>query len=121
MLSKSSQTEKPTCPQTTSLSSAIWTAKAGREKEILGTIGEFQQSIRVKDQGCICWLWHQQPDNSSEFVSYERWENQKALDARMKLVQTEYGPPASGQGTRIPASLIEPYEKWQFTRLLAIE
>jgi len=36
-----------------------------------------------QEEGNICYVLHQVADNSEQFIIYEQWKNQKALDYHM--------------------------------------
>ncbi len=62
--------------------------KPGKEKEITRLFGPFVAGVR-QEPGNIDFHFHTVADSGQEFVLYERWENQAALDEHNKLPSTK--------------------------------
>jgi len=67
------------------------TAKAGREEECRELVTRIAETTRAEDEGCIHYIWHQQIDNPREFVLYEHWRDQAAVDAHLARLQATGG------------------------------
>src|SRR5215467_8340319 len=48
---------------------------------------------RAEDEGCLTYVFHQQENNSREFMLYEQWRDEAALDAHVAHCQAVFGPP----------------------------
>ena len=62
---------------------AIVKAKAGQEeavKEVLEALVE----VTRKEPGCLCYNLHQAKSDKAQFMFYEQWASQEALDAHGK-------------------------------------
>lgn len=46
-----------------------------------------------QDDGCISYVFHQQKDNPRNFVLREQWKDQQSLDAHIRHLVEEFGPP----------------------------
>ena len=64
---------------------------------------------RHKRQGCIAYSFCQRMDEPTEFVLFEQWENQQALDAHIKQLVLLLGPPSPGG--LLPEKLMNMYER----------
>ena len=96
------------------------TVKVGREEESRKLAPSLTESTRAEDEGCINYVFHQRVDSPREFVLYERWRDGGALQAHLARLQDVYGPPPSGQ-QGLPATLLEPFEKFEAIALRVIE
>lgn len=82
------------------------------KKEFLGQYIEMASLLtketRNKRKGCISYSFNQRKDSPTEFVLYEQWESQKALDDHIKQLTVLLGPPSPGE--LLPKKLMEMYE-----------
>jgi len=62
-----------------------------------------------KRKGCILYSFNQRLDNPTEFVIYEQWENQSALDEHIQALIELLGPPKEGE--LLPVKLLDMYEE----------
>lgn len=67
------------------------TAKAGREEECRELATRVTETTRAENEGCISYVFHQQNDNPREFVLYEQWRDQAAVDAHLARLQAADG------------------------------
>ena len=80
------------------------TAKEGKEEEMRAALAEMLEPTH-KEEGCICYLLHQSQKDKRQFMFYEQWASQAALDAHgksdhMKVLQTKLaGLVEKGSGT----------------------
>jgi quinol monooxygenase YgiN len=81
------------------------TVKGGTQARFHELAAELTESTRHEDEGCLSYIWHQREDNPDEFVLYEQWQDQSALDAHIEHLQARYGPPAPGQV--LPAAILD--------------
>ena len=58
---------------------------------------------RAEDDGCLTYVFHQRQDNPHEFMLYEQWRDEAALDAHVTHCQAVFGPP--GPNERLPLAL----------------
>ena len=66
------------------------------------------KETKNKRKGCISYSFNQRTDQPTEFVLYEQWENQEALDAHIEELKVLLGPPSPGN--LLPEKLINMYE-----------
>lgn len=59
-------------------------------------------SVRAED-GCVEYTFHQQKNDSRNFVLREQWRDRAALEAHLKVLAEKLGPPREGQ--KLPAAL----------------
>ena len=59
-------------------------------------------------KGCIAYSFNQRIDEPTEFIIYEQWESQEALDEHIKHLAILLGPPAPGGS--LPEKLVNMYE-----------
>ena len=74
---------KQEMPQGGIVLTAIVKAKAGQEeavKEVLEALVE----VTRKEPGCLCYNLHQAKSDKAQFMFYEQWASQEALDAHGK-------------------------------------
>ncbi|WP_063338198.1 MULTISPECIES: putative quinol monooxygenase [unclassified Marinomonas] len=74
---------------------------------------EFLEMIRLLTEkttkkGCASYIFNQNRDIPTDFVLYEQWENQEALDAHISELFEILGPARPGEP--IPAKLMDMYE-----------
>ncbi len=60
---------------------------------------------RAEDEGCLTYVFHQRQDNPREFLLYEQWRDEAALDAHVAHGLAVFGPP--GPNGRLPLALSE--------------
>jgi quinol monooxygenase YgiN/catechol 2,3-dioxygenase-like lactoylglutathione lyase family enzyme len=65
-----------------------FSVKPGKQSEMIRLFEPFVPAVR-KEAGNIDFHFHTVAGNTTEFVLYERWENQAALDAHNKLASTQ--------------------------------
>ena len=63
---------------------------------------------RNRRKGCITYSFCQRTDKPTEFVLFEQWENQQALDAHIEALIKLLGAPAPGQ--LLPEKLMKMYD-----------
>jgi len=97
----------------------LMTAKPGREEELCEVFTWETKATHASDDGCINYIFHQRIDNPREFVCYERWRDQVALDAHWTRIFSVYGPPALD--IPIPAAIFELFKKVDDIQLRVIE
>ena len=90
------------------------TAKAGTEQEMGDLARRLAKVTRAEDEGCLAYVFHQEQGNPNEFVLYEQWRDQAALDAHLAHLVRLLGPPPPGG--RLPASLLTLCEKTRAVR-----
>lgn len=66
-------------------------------------------SEKTTKKGCLAYSFNQSIEDPTEFVLYEQWENQEALDNHIKELFAILGP--AKQGEPIPEKLMRLYEK----------
>ena len=76
------------------------TAFPGREDEAARTCRELMTSSR-KDDGCITYTMYRRSGNPLEFLLFEEWRDQAALDAHLARLRQVYGP-ADEQASELP-------------------
>jgi quinol monooxygenase YgiN len=54
-------------------------------------IPQLVTTTHTDDDGCITYIFHQQRDNPQEFVLYEQWRDQAALDAHLARLDRVIG------------------------------
>lgn len=64
---------------------------------------------QTSKKGCISYAFNQNRDIPTEFVLYEQWESQNALDVHINELFDILGPARLGEP--IPAKLMDMYEK----------
>ena len=65
-------------------------------------------SRETTKKGCITYSFNQNKEVPTEFVLYEQWESQEALDAHIRELFTILGP--AKPGDPIPEKLMNMYE-----------
>lgn len=66
------------------------------------------KETRDRRKGCITYSFNQRKDIETEFILYEQWENQEALDEHIKQLVILLGPPLPGN--LLPEKLLNMYE-----------
>ena len=66
------------------------------------------RETRNKRKGCISYSFCQRADEPTEFVLFEQWESQDALDEHIKQLVLLLGPPSPGDV--LPEKLMKMYE-----------
>ncbi|MDH5653473.1 MAG: antibiotic biosynthesis monooxygenase [Gammaproteobacteria bacterium] len=66
-------------------------------------------SRETAKKGCTFYKFNQNRDDPTDFVLYEQWESQAALDVHMKELFELLGP--AKEGEPIPHKLMKMYEK----------
>ncbi|NQZ81087.1 MAG: antibiotic biosynthesis monooxygenase [Colwellia sp.] len=64
---------------------------------------------KTSKKGCIAYTFNQNMDKLTEFVLYEQWESQEALDVHITELFDILGPARPGEP--IPAQLMDMYEE----------
>jgi hypothetical protein len=84
-------------------------AKVKEQKlsDFLSLIGLLVEKTTKK--GCMSYVFNQNRDIPTEFVLYEQWESQDALDVHINELFEILGPARSGEP--IPAKLMDMYER----------
>ena len=95
------------------------TARKGKEDELRELAVSLTGSTHADDEGCIYYDFHQRLDNPREFIIYERWRDQSALEAHLDRLNKIYGAPAPGE--LFPPSMLELIEKAEVVGLQIIE
>ena len=65
-----------------------------------------------EDDGCLAYVFHQQLDDPRNFVLREQWRDETALNAHIKHLIEEFGPPKPGD--QLPAAIMEMCESVDF-------
>ena len=68
--------------------------------------------ISLADDGCISYVFHQQKDDSRNFVLREQWRDEGALNAHFKHLVEVLGEPRPGG--QLPASILDMCEPVDF-------
>ena len=58
-----------------------------------------------EDDGCLAYVFHQQIDDPRNFVLREQWRDETALNAHIKHLIEEFGPPKPGD--QLPVAIME--------------
>ena len=87
------------------------TVKDGKEQELHDLAVRLTEVTRVEDNGYLTFVYHQRRGVPKEYVLYEQWRDQQALDAHITHLQTLLGPPAPGG--RLPAAFLDLCENTQ--------
>jgi len=81
--------------------------KASKLSEFLELINLLVE--RTTKKGCTFYIFNQNRDKPTEFVLYEQWESQEALDIHISELFDILGPARPGEP--IPARLMDMYEE----------
>jgi quinol monooxygenase YgiN len=90
------------------------TVHPGKEQEARALALRLTTTTRAEDEGCLTYVFHQEQANPREFVLYEQWRDQAALDAHLAHLVRLLGPPPPG--ARLPVALLEVCEKTRAVR-----
>lgn len=90
------------------------TVKAGREQEFADVTKRLTTTTRAEDKGCLTYVFLQQRNSPRDYVLYEQWRDQAALDAHLARLQTIFGPAAPGRG--LPIALLDFFETTRIIR-----
>jgi quinol monooxygenase YgiN len=91
------------------------TIKPQKEREFHDLAINLTNITRTEDEGCLSYVFHrQQGVYPCQYVLYEQWRDQQALDAHVAHLQALLGPPLPGG--RLPAALLDLCEKTQVVR-----
>ena len=94
--------------------------KTGREDDCLKLAKELMQSTWSEDEGCICYYFYQRQDNPNEWIFHERWRDRDSLMAHVQRLQKTYGTPEESKAPGLPAAIMEPWEKFEFSGLTPV-
>jgi quinol monooxygenase YgiN len=75
--------KKTTVPKDAVILAVIVKAKSGQEQVVKEVLQALVEPTR-KEQGCICYNLHQSKSDKAQFMFYEQWASQAALDAHGK-------------------------------------
>ena len=92
----------------------LMTVKAERLDDWVPVLRHVYQSTIEEDEGCIAYEFYRQANNPHQYVLFEQWRDEEALDAHMVRLQNVYGPPAPGG--QLPAALLAYFEQIHGTR-----
>lgn len=67
------------------------TVKPERLEAFRPLITTLVQSTLAEDAGCITYVSHQQQDDPHEFVLYEQWRDQEAVQAHFARLERDIG------------------------------
>lgn len=81
------------------------TVKEGKQQDFSALAMRMTKVSRAEDVGCVTYTWHQQQDNPREYVLYEQWNDQEALEAHLIHLQTLMG--AAPPGEKLPAVFLD--------------
>ncbi len=74
---------KSDVPEAAVILTAKVKAKEGQEDEVKAALMSMVEPTR-KEPGCLCYNLHQSKSDPTEFLFYEQWVNQAALDTHGK-------------------------------------
>ena len=83
--------------------------KKGKEEEFKNLTKELTKSAYKDSERCVQYMFHQSVDDPKEFILYEKWRDQKALDAHINRLITLLGP--REKNSILPAKLNDYFEK----------
>lgn len=70
-------------PKTAVIMAVIVKAKPGQEETVKEALVGMVEPTR-KEPGCLCYNLHQSKSDKTQFMFYEQWASQEALDAHSK-------------------------------------
>jgi quinol monooxygenase YgiN len=73
---------------------AMVKAKPGEEEAVKAVLLELVEPTR-KEPGCLCYNLHQSKSDKTQFMFYEQWASQEAIDAHGKA------PPMKALGGKL--------------------
>jgi len=85
------------------------TVKEGNEQKAQEPFARVAATTPVEDDGCIAYVVYQQQDDPMEYVLFEQWRDQAALDAHIAHLQAVFGPPPSDE--IVPATILDLFAK----------
>jgi quinol monooxygenase YgiN len=78
-------------------------------EEYLEMASQLTRETKTNRSGCISYSINQRQDKPTEFVLYEQWESQGALDEHIRQLVILLGPPKPGG--LLPEKLVNMYER----------
>lgn len=69
--------------ETSYIALACLEAKPGKEQELQTALMTLVEPTR-KEEGCLQYIFHQNSNDSSQFMFYEKWANQEAFKNHAK-------------------------------------
>ena len=97
-----------------------FTPKSGREDDCLKLAKDLMQSTWAEDEGCICYYFYQKKENLNEWIFNERWRDMDSIMAHLQRLLKVYGPPEEGKTPGLPATITEPWEKFEFIQVIPV-
>lgn len=91
--------------------------KPGREEDCLKLAKDLMKSTWAEDEGCICYYFYQRKDNPNEWIFHERWQDWDCAVAHLQRLRKVYG---SQDPDKLPAAIMEPWEKFEFSQLTPV-
>jgi quinol monooxygenase YgiN len=91
------------------------TIKAGREAEWRSMRADVHRTTHAEDDGCLAYDFYRRADNPREYVLFEQWRDEAALDAHLARVRRVYGPPPT-PGGRLPAVFLDLFDRTEAIR-----
>jgi quinol monooxygenase YgiN len=67
------------------------TIREGMEAEFIDVAREMMRSTHQQDEGCIAYTIHAKDGAPREFVLYEQWQDQEAVDKHLQRLLAEVG------------------------------
>jgi quinol monooxygenase YgiN len=90
------------------------TVREDRATEFHDVAARLTATTREQDEGCLAYVFLQQQGEPREYVLYEQWRDQSALDAHLVRLQEMLGPPPPGG--RLPKTFLDLCEKTRAVR-----
>jgi quinol monooxygenase YgiN len=91
----------------------LFSARTHEDKvDAFRTMATEATPISRADDGCISYVFHQQKDDSRNFVLREQWRDEGALNAHFKHLVEVFGEPRPGG--QLPASILDMCESVDF-------
>ena len=69
---------------------------------------ELTKATQGVRKGCINYMFLQDQDNPYQFVLFEQWQDQAAIDGHIEYLVKKFGDPLPGQA--LPEKLVNLYE-----------
>lgn len=63
---------------------ALWKAVKGREAELKAHLEEMVVQVRIHEPDCFEYILHQNSADTGEFLFYEQYRDQRAIDAHVR-------------------------------------
>jgi quinol monooxygenase YgiN len=92
--------------------------KSGREDDCFKLAKDLMQSTWSEDEGCICYYFYQRKDNPNEWIFHERWRDMDCVVTHVRRLQKVYG--SESEKPQLPAAIMEPWEKFEFSGLTPV-